>query len=178
MGWIAEGAYEHEGWVANVLADGRAASGSTRDGVVMYTPPTEADEAAGYVRADPGSNATHLVVPWDKVVTWRASCECGWVGPEMPAVTDPQHGDRDCPEDLADRVFYPAWTEHVAPFAALSELGELAEQLRTLEAEVDTKVRLARVAGASWSQIGFKVGLTKQGAQQRWGNTVEGAAQR
>ncbi len=28
MGWIRDGAYAHEGWVANVLADGRVARGA------------------------------------------------------------------------------------------------------------------------------------------------------
>jgi hypothetical protein len=31
-------------------------------------------------------------------------------------------------------------------------------------------VRLARSAGATWTDIGRETGLSRQGAQQRWGN--------
>jgi hypothetical protein len=57
----------------------------------------------------------------------------------------------------------------VAPFEAVAALRGLADQLRALENKIADKVRLARAAGASWTQIGREVGMTKQGAQQRWG---------
>ncbi|MGZ4543082.1 MAG: hypothetical protein ACXVXI_08140 [Mycobacteriaceae bacterium] len=55
-------------------------------------------------------------------------------------------------------------------FGVGSRQGELTEQLRTLEQRVGEKVQLARTAGASWAQIGRQAGLSKQGAQQRWGH--------
>jgi hypothetical protein len=36
MGWIADGAYDHEGWVANVMADGRVAGSMTGGGVIVH----------------------------------------------------------------------------------------------------------------------------------------------
>lgn len=52
-----------------------------------------------------------------------------------------------------------------------AELAQLAEASRTLgEAQqaLDRAGRLARMAGASWAQIGDAVGVTRQAAQQRW----------
>jgi hypothetical protein len=112
------------------------------------------------------------------VVTWQASCTCGWTGLEQPAVDDPKYGTRNCPEDLEERVFFPGWRAHVARYTALSELGDLAERLHDLEREVDDKVALARGAGASWAQIGRATGLTRQGAQQRWGSAMDATAYR
>jgi hypothetical protein len=143
---------------------------------VIVSETTAADEAAGWVRrkryfAD-GPEHVDAVVPWDQVATWRITCECGWTGPERPAVTDPEYGMRDCPTELEDEVFYPAWRQHIAPFDAIAELRGLAGQLHRLEDELADKVALARTAGASWTQIGREVGLTRQGAQQRWGAGV------
>jgi hypothetical protein len=178
MGWIVDGAYDHEGYVANVLADGRVSGGSTGGGVIVHEL-TLADEAAGYeVRRFPRSDNVDVIVPWDQVATWRVTCACGWTGPELPAVANPKHGDRYCPEDVEDREFLPHWQAHVAPYTALTELGEMADRLRALERELADKVTLARTAGASWTQIGREAGLTRQGAQQRWGSQTENGKQR
>jgi hypothetical protein len=172
MGWITEGAYGHEGWVADVLADGRVASGSTGGGVVLFELTAE-DVAAGWeVRRYPGSDHVDVVVPWDQVVTWRATCACGWTGPSLPAVDDPD-GTRHCPDDVEEREFRPAWQAHVAPHAALAELGELAGRLREVERRIAEKVRLARAGDASWSDIGRAAGLSTQDAQRRWGGHVD-----
>lgn len=169
MGWIRDGAYEHEGWVANVLADGRVASSSTSAGVVVYEL-TAGDVAAGReVRQYAGSDHIDVIVPWDQVVSWRVTCECGWVGGEQPAAADERYGDRDCPEEIKDRAFLPQWEAHVEPYCALSDLRGMVDQLRQLEQRIDDSVAAARRGGASWSQIGDVTGLTKQGAQQRWG---------
>jgi hypothetical protein len=172
MGWINEGAYGHEGWVANVLADGRVASGSTGGGVVVHELTAEDVAAGREVRRYPGSDYLDVVVPWDQVVSWRATCECGWTGPALPAVDEPDYGTRHCPEEVEEREFLPAWQAHVAPYAALSDLSELTGQLRELEQRIAEKVRLALAGDASWSEIGRAVGLSTQGAQQRWGTLL------
>ena len=46
----------------------------------------------------------------------------------------------------------------------------LADRLRKVERELADQV--ARTLGASWTEIGREVGLTRQGAQQRWGAGV------
>jgi hypothetical protein len=154
--------------VANVLADGRVATGSTGAGVLLHDL-TERDIEAGYeVRRYPDSDYLDVIVPWDQVTTWRVACECGWTGAEREAFTSGRYGYRDCPEELGDEVFLPQWQSHVEPFEALFGLKALVEDLRGLETRIEDRVRLARIGGASWSQIGNAAGLTKQGAQQRW----------
>lgn len=167
MGWIQDGAYDHEGWVANVLDDGRASSGTVIGGVLLREV-TAADRAAGYqIRALCSSE--EVVIPWDRVATWQVHCECGWRGSSRPAVAD-EHGDKDCPETIEDD-FLPEWKAHVAPFDALNGLGRLVAEQRAIEASIEEKVRLARRHGASWSDIGRATRISKQGAQQRWGAT-------
>ncbi len=170
MGWIRDGVYDHEGWVANVLADGRVSGSTTGAGVIVHELTAEDVAAEREVRRYPGSDYLDVVIPWDEVVRWRVTCECGWSGEERAALADAKHGgSRDCPDDFEERIFYPAWTAHVAPFAALSDLEQLVDQLRSIETQIQDRVRLARSGGASWSQIGRAASLSKQGAQQRWG---------
>jgi hypothetical protein len=45
----------------------------------------------------------------------------------------------------------------------------MSDQLRELEQRITEKVQLARIAGASWTQVGRAAALSKQGAQPRWG---------
>jgi hypothetical protein len=169
MGWIRDGAEQHEGWVANVLADGRVSASSTSEGAVVHEL-TAGDVAAGYeVRRYPGSDYLDVVVPWRKVTRWRVTCSCGWTGSERRAVTETEYGTRDCPEAFQERHFLPEWRAHVAPFAALADLERLLEQARDLDSRAADAVRVARSGGASWTQIGRAAGLSKQGAQQRWG---------
>lgn len=58
------------------------------------------------------------------------------------------------------------------PGAELSALIVAAGVLEQAEAQVAQAVAAARAAGASWSQVGDAVGVSRQGAQQRWGNVV------
>lgn len=171
MGWIVDAAPEHEGWVANVLDDGRAASGTTSGGVL----PREvvpADREAGYEIRTYGAGHEEVVVPWDRVTTWQVQCECGWTGSTKRAYVTHENGWRDCPEDLEEGFFVPQWREHVAPFTALGDIEQLVDELRSIEDRAAAAVTTARQHGASWSQIGRAAGLTRQGAQQRWGTTA------
>jgi hypothetical protein len=174
MGWIRDGAYDHEGWVANVLADGRVAGGTTSGGVIVHELTGDDVVAGREVRRYEGSDYLDVVIPWDQVVTWRLSCQCGWTGSERPAQVAPNSpgdGYRDYdafPEIEAE--FAREWSAHVEPFVALYDLEQLVDELRSVESRVEDKVQLARQAGASWSQVGRAAGLSKQGAQQRWGH--------
>lgn len=169
MGWIRGGAHDHEGWVANVLADGRVSASTTSGGVIVHELTGDDVVAGREVRRYDGSDHVDVVVPWDQVATWRVTCQCGWTGSERPAVTETKYGTRDCPESLEDSWAAPEWDAHVAPFAALADLEQLVDQLRDVETSIADKVRLARTGGASWTQVGRAAGLSKQGAQQRWG---------
>lgn len=175
MGWIRGSAHEHEGWVANVLADGRVSAGTTAGGVIVREETAEDVAAEREVRRFPGSTDVEVVVPWDQVATWRGACVCGWTGPEMPAHDTPRWGTRDCPEDIEERDFFPAWDAHVAPFTALADLEQLVDDLHAVENRIAATVRLARTGGASWTQIGRMTGLSKQGAHQRWGELAVGS---
>lgn len=168
MGWIRDGAYDHEGWVANVLADGRVTSSGTGGGVIVHELTADDITAEREVRRYPNTSHVDVVVPWDQVATWRVTCECGWTGEQLPAYDAPTYRTRDCPENVADRVFAPAWAAHVEPFVALFDLEQLVDQLRAIETSIDDKVRVARTGGASWAQVGRASGRSKQGAQQRW----------
>ena len=152
MSWSSEKAPAHEGWVANVLADGRIGSGTNAQGVFIQS-----------------VDGTDEQVSWDQVVAWRVMCQCGWTGPSLPAATDPEYGYRDCPDDITDTVMLPAWEHHVAPYEAIDKLSTASAELAQLTRRVAELVDLARSGGVSWSEIGRATGLTRQGAQQRWG---------
>lgn len=54
---------------------------------------------------------------------------------------------------------------------------DAARRVRELAERVESEhVRAARLDGASWSRIGALYGLTKQGAQQRFGHEARGVA--
>lgn len=57
----------------------------------------------------------------------------------------------------------------------LQALMDQHRKLRDMEAYIPALVKQARIAGASWSQIGSALGTTKQAAQQRYGGVVPAA---
>jgi len=59
------------------------------------------------------------------------------------------------------------------PGAELTALIDAARTLAQAEAQAAVAVGLARAAGASWSHVGDALGLSRQGAQQRWGHSGE-----
>src|SRR6476659_3861947 len=151
MGWNSE-VYGHAGWVGDVVADGRVSTGSSN--------------GLGVFVATPDGGREHL--PWGQVVAWRAMCECGWTGPSVPAQNN-EYGNRACPDEIVDSLMIPAWNEHVRPFEAVLELERVCAELDRLTGAAEDLVRAARGGGVSWVQIGRAAGLTRQGAQQRWG---------
>lgn len=61
----------------------------------------------------------------------------------------------------------PRLAEHVAMGSvSAAEVGQLVQDLGAIS---DVAVRQLREQGYSWSQVGAEFGMTKQGAQQRWG---------
>jgi hypothetical protein len=72
-----------------------------------------------------------------------------------------------------DRMRSAVGRTHIArplPGAQLARLVDAALAVAQAETELADAASAARAAGASWSQIGDAVGLTRQAAQQRWGN--------
>lgn len=60
------------------------------------------------------------------------------------------------------------------PLTRLDAVRWAREQVEHLEADA---VRAARESGATWKDIGTIYGLTKQGAQQRFGSTMGAATE-
>lgn len=146
-------------WISLRAAGPQTGHGAVARGV------TDADIAAGREGHRYDNGNVEVVVPCDQFKAWLATCTYGWTGPELPATAAPD-GDRHCTEEIEDLVLYPAWRQHSDPMVALSDL---TNQLRDLERQMGEKVQLARSAGVSWGDIGYQVGMTRQGAQQRWG---------
>ena len=78
-------------------------------------------------------------------------------------------------EERADAL--ERWADNVraedlveADISALGRLAELALDRRELESQIGATVGDARRAGRSWAQIGAALGVTKQAAQQRYGD--------
>ena len=58
------------------------------------------------------------------------------------------------------------------PAPALDKLAAIRELRDRLAEEADQGALAARKLGATWEQIGAALDLTRQAAQQRWGNVA------
>jgi len=61
-------------------------------------------------------------------------------------------------------------TPRAVPGVELGRLIAAAHAAVDADSELAHAAHAARQAGASWTQIGDAVGLTRQAAQQRWGH--------
>ena len=61
-----------------------------------------------------------------------------------------------------------AYSRRVGDVEALALMLGLAEEIDTAIAEA---VKGLRACGYSWAEIGARLGITRQAAQQRWGTT-------
>jgi len=52
----------------------------------------------------------------------------------------------------------------------MAELQRLAAERAAIDAAIAREVRAMRAAGFSWSAIGAELGISKQAAQQRYGD--------
>ena len=59
------------------------------------------------------------------------------------------------------------------PGAELAELIDAAAELSRAEQRLGRALRLARAPGASWSQVGDAIGVSRQAAQQRFGGFAD-----
>jgi len=159
MGWSNEDG-SHEGWVAEVIPDGRLSHGS----------------AAGVVLVDgiTGNYPVDDVVPdWERVpsvevVAWRGTCGCGWKGQQWPrpAEQDPFYP----PAEVEDAV-YREWQIHIAPVEAAAAVAAAAAAHAATAVRLDAAVDDARRAGATWADIGRAAGISRQSAHERWGKS-------
>lgn len=180
MGWETEDG-KHEGFAADLVADGRISPGSSNGFGVLFRRP-DADEmvAAAWAQGrPPTTDETYEVVPWDQVVGWQGRCECGWSGLPWKRVDDPAAANWDArrvyadskhhaPEPVEDAI-YTEWKIHIAPDLALTDVDSAAADVATATKRLNEAVAAARAAGASWAGIGAAVGISRQAAHERWG---------
>jgi hypothetical protein len=96
---------------------------------------------------------------------WRRAIQCqGWVDTK-PAAADRR--ERREYGEFARRILR-AYSRRVADgdVEALSLMTGLADEL---DAAIAEAVRGLRARGYSWAEIGARLGITRQAAQQRWG---------
>jgi hypothetical protein len=98
-----------------------------------------------------------------RIVGVRPSCECGWRG------TLANH-PAGFPEDNEYDEYMQEWErQHARPVLALRNLRDAGQEARRAGGALREAVAEARAAGASWSEVGTALSVTKQAAQQRFG---------
>jgi hypothetical protein len=55
--------------------------------------------------------------------------------------------------------------------ACLDSVADMAELRQEVEANLTAAVAAARAAGATWTALGVKLGVSRQSAQERYGKT-------
>lgn len=152
MGWIHdtgyEPAYTHEGFVASVLDDG-----------------TEPD----YVSTELNP----------RVTGWRAACECGWRSARILARAEWPDSDgwppAELEDDLADGGCHAEWRQHLRTALPDLFIYDAARKVQEATTELHAAVIDARAAGTTWDRIGQAAGISRQSANERWGELVRQA---
>jgi len=105
MSWIVEDNSQHEGYAAHVARDGRCATATRADGMVM---------ASSRV----GGEWVDEVLGWSELLGWEARCTCGWVGPLYRRGDDEQEPTEHLLVDAlhpdAEAAIRAAWLIHEA----------------------------------------------------------------
>lgn len=171
MGWVSND-YEHEGWAAAVASDGRLSASSSREGMLMQG-------ITGRYQQDK-MLPDYEVVPDREIIGWRGSCDCGWRGELWARVTSPaaadlsQRRDYVSPNDFANAsgtvedAIHEEWKAHLAPLEAVAGVEAAAREYTQAGHRLDKTVAAAKAAGASWTDIGRAVGISRQSAHERW----------
>jgi hypothetical protein len=171
MGWVSND-NEHEGWAAAVAPDGRLSASSSGEGMLVQ----------GITRRYQPDKMLpdHEVVPDREIIGWRGACDCGWRGELWERVTSPAAADfsrrRDylSPDDFAhasnevEDAIHDEWKAHLAPLEAVAGVEAAAREYNQAGQRLDKTVAAAKAAGASWTDIGRAVGISRQSAHERW----------
>jgi hypothetical protein len=113
--------------------------------------------------------------PVDDVDNWavahRATCSCGWHGP----IDDSRPGEDlfDGDDGAGDVLMVPWEEDHIGPLLWRQPLAQAISEARSADSAVVRAVAGARAAGASWTDIGAELGVTKQAAHERFGRRVD-----
>lgn len=114
----------------------------------------------------------------ERVIGWRARCECGWTGKQSFARTE----DREEADDISrfysedafapesvDEDLYQEWLAHVRPHELVAPVRVAAKLLADASQALDEAVRSAHEVGVPWPKIGTAAGTTAEAAEERWG---------
>ncbi|MGP4033633.1 hypothetical protein [Pseudarthrobacter sp. 1C304] len=171
MGWVSND-NEHEGWAAPVAPDGRTAASSTSEGMLV-------EGLTGRYKADT-TLPDYEIVPDKEISGWRGACTCGWRGELWERVSSPTAADFSrrreylAPTEFADAstqvedAIHDEWKTHLAPLEAVAGVKAAAREYTQAGQRLDKTVAAAKAAGASWSDIGRAVGISRQSAHERW----------
>lgn len=171
----------HEGVVAHVFADGSYGSSWASGPVATHT--------ADGTRIDIADQPVHSHA---EVVGWRAICtDPGdyrgvehWRGPLWHRVTTLDDQDLDarriyCGDGMLDEesedLICVDWEVHIGPAAELHAVALASDEVADAQHKLTEAVRAARNAGASWTDIGRAVGISRQSAHERWAKRIDEA---
>jgi hypothetical protein len=171
MGWVSSD-NEHEGLAACVAPDGRLSSSSSGEGMLV-------EGVTGRFKRYK-LMPDYEVVPCEEIIGWRGACSCGWQGALWQRVAAPVDADflarRDYvpldgfvdPSRQVEDAIHEEWIVHVAPSEAIHGVEAAAREHSQAGQRLDKTVAAAKVAGASWADIGRAVGISRQSAHERW----------
>jgi hypothetical protein len=171
MGWVSND-NEHEGWAAAVAPDGRLSASSSGEGMLVQG-------ITGRYQPDK-MMPDYEVVPDREIIGWRGACTCRWRGELWERVTSLSAADfshrRDylSPDDFAhasnkvEDAIHDEWKAHLAPLEAVAGVEAAAREYTQAGHRLDKTVAAAKAAGASWTDIGRAVGISRQSAHERW----------
>lgn len=186
MGWTfdEDGLYDHAGYAAHLIADGRRVAATSGQGLLIRRQDESRIAAAWAAGRTPSSEDMYDLVPWGELVGWQARCECGWLGPTWdrtsttPSRTDDQPWRGVDPDDArlrdgrsVDDAAHDAWLQHMQPLLTLSHVTGAAAAVAEARGALDDAVKAARAepTAASWADIGRAAGISRQSAHERWG---------
>lgn len=97
-------------------------------------------------------------MPADKVVGWRAGCECGWLGPLWEGVSASELAEHD--ERLVYVPFHSVvtpsvacedgkeeWAAHAVPASSVTEIEAASRAVRAAQGRLDRAVSRGRASG-------------------------------
>jgi hypothetical protein len=72
------------------------------------------------------------------------------------------------PSSKVEDAIHEEWKAHLAPLEAVAGVEAAAREYNQAGHRLDKTVAAAKAAGASWTDIGRAVGISRQSAHERW----------
>jgi len=164
---------EHEGYVVCVFADG-------------YTGASYQDQ---FVFASSDNTGAHVHDPERRperdVMSWRATCECGWRGADWErsfTLDDENLGARKfyssealLDEDGETRVLRD-WEHHLQLERRVPAVRAAATELKDAQRRLDEAILNARTGTdpLTWETLGRALGMTRQSVHEKYGSRTAG----